>query len=174
MVVVTISGPSGSGKSTIAKALADRLGVSYYSIGNYFREKAREAGMDVKEFTAQVDEEFHHQADKHVDELSRKGDVVLEGRLVSRMASHADYRVYLTAPMEVLAKRIANREGMDLAKAKARIEKREGDHQRIFSEIYDIDISDLSGYDLVLNTEHYGVDGVLELVERAVRLALEI
>ncbi|RLJ04359.1 MAG: cytidylate kinase [Candidatus Aenigmatarchaeota archaeon] len=174
VVVVTISGPTGSGKSTIAKLLAKKLGVDYYSIGDFFRQKAKEAGMDVKEFTEKAPKEFHLEADSHVDELSKKGNIVIEGRLVGYMASHADYRIYLTAPLEVRAKRIAGRNNISLQEARKRVVEREKEHKRIFKEVYGLDLERLDIYDLVLNTEFYDIGEVLMLVEKLVRVALKI
>jgi CMP/dCMP kinase len=174
MVVITISGPSGSGKSTIAQMLAKRLNVKYYSIGQFFREKAEEAGMDIKAFTKRAPKEFHLEADDHVDKLSKKGNVVLDGRLVGYMASGADFRVYLTAPLDVRAKRIANRNGISEREAKKLITAREGEHLGIFSKIYGLDVEKLDIYDLVLNTEFYDINEVLTLVEKFVRTALKI
>jgi cytidylate kinase len=41
--VIAIDGPSGSGKSTVAKAVADRLGLSYLDTGAMYRAVAFEA-----------------------------------------------------------------------------------------------------------------------------------
>jgi CMP/dCMP kinase len=174
MVVVTISGPTGSGKSTVAKFIARKLGVDYYSIGDYFRQSAREAGMDVKEFTEKASKEFHLQADNHVDELSKKGNIVIEGRLVGYMASGSDYRIYLTAPLKVRAERIATRNEISIREAMKRVKEREDEHSRIFKEVYGLDVEKLEIYDLVLNTEFYDINEVVGHVERLVRSALKI
>ena len=174
MVVVTISGPTGSGKSSVAKMIARKFGVDYYSIGDYFRQSAKEAGMDVKEFTEKASKEFHLQADNHVDELSKKGNIVIEGRLVGYMASGADFKIYLTAPLEVRAARIAKRNEISLKEAKNRVTVREEEHSRIFKKVYGLDVEKLDIYDLVMNTEFYDLNEVIMHVERLVRSALKI
>lgn len=174
MVVITVSGPAGSGKSTIAKLLAKKLNIKYYSIGEFFREKAKEAGKDIKEFTKEIPKELHLEADNHVDELSKKGNIILDGRLVGYMASNANFRIYLTAPLETRAKRLAGRNQISANEAKKRIQEREAEHERIFSNIYNLDVEKLDIYDLVLNTEFYDIGEVLMLVEKFIRTALKI
>jgi cytidylate kinase len=174
MGVITISGPTGSGKATVAKLLAKKLNRKYYSIGDFFRGKAREAGMDIKEFTEKASKEFHLEADNHVDELSKKGKIVIEGRLVGYMASGAGFRIYLTAPLEVRAGRVAKRKGISVREAQKLVQVREEEHSRIFKDVYGLDVEKLDIYDLVLNTGFYDINEVLMLVEKFVRTALKI
>lgn len=49
MTVVAIDGPAGAGKSTVARAVADRLGFTYFDTGAMYRAvalAARERGVD--------------------------------------------------------------------------------------------------------------------------------
>ncbi len=43
LIVIAIDGPAGSGKSTVARAVADRLGLSYLDTGAMYRAVAFEA-----------------------------------------------------------------------------------------------------------------------------------
>ena len=55
--IISVSGLHGTGKSTIAKLIADRLGILYYSTGQMFRDLAKEKNMTLEEYTNYVE---HH------------------------------------------------------------------------------------------------------------------
>ncbi|MBR9689839.1 MAG: AAA family ATPase [Candidatus Altiarchaeota archaeon] len=174
MVVITISGPAGSGKSTAGKSLSEKLGISYYSVGDFFRMKAEEAGMDVKEFMKTAPNELHNEADKFIDTRSKQGNVVIESRLSGHMASAANFRIFLTAPLDIRAKRVAGRKDLEFKEAKKRVEERDNQDRENYLRVYDIDVNELGIYDLVLNTEKLNKAEVLSILEKIVRIALKI
>ena len=171
MVVVVISGPPGSGKSTVARILSERLGMHVISAGSIFRALADEMGMDVVEFNEYVKE--NPSVDKEIDmrtlKASLEGDVIIEGHLTAWMAPNADLKVYLTAPRRVRAKRIAQRDGVPEEVALTDIVKRERIHWERFKSLYGIDISDLSIFDLVVNTATFGAEEIVNLIISALR-----
>ncbi|MBR9681018.1 MAG: AAA family ATPase [Candidatus Altiarchaeota archaeon] len=173
MVVVTISGPSGSGKSTVTKILAEKLKLPIHSAGRFFREKAKEKNMDIKDFMKVAPNDLHREADESIDFESKKGNVVIEGRLSGVMASVADLRIYVTASLEVRAKRIMDR-GLSFEDAKVRIGDRDITDRSNYLKIYDIDTDNLKVYDLVINAEHFSAENVAEIIELALKLSSKL
>lgn len=172
-MLITISGPAGSGKSTAAAALADSLGYEHVSGGDIFRELADERGLSALELNKQAEED--DSIDRELDQRLRqvaaeRDDLVLESRLAGWMAGeHADFRVWLDAPLSVRAERIATREGKSTDLARKETEERAGSEARRYQAYYDIDIDDLSIYDLVLNTARLEPAGVVEAIATVVR-----
>jgi cytidylate kinase len=80
------------------------------------------------------------------------------------MAPYADVRVYLTAPLEVRAKRISERDSIPFEEAKLNIIRREKAHWERFKALYGIDITDLSIFDLVVNTAMFGADEIANFI----------
>ncbi|MFC6730759.1 cytidylate kinase family protein, partial [Natronoarchaeum mannanilyticum] len=76
--------------------------------------------------------------------------------------------VWLDAPIEVLARRIADREDKPVAQALDETKERAASERQRYLEYYDIDIEDLSIYDLTVNTARWGEDAVPSLVVDAV------
>ena len=66
-MLLTISGEIGSGKSTIARLASTKLGYSYVSGGDIFRDLAKEKGMTVDEFGALAEKEEN--IDRDLDRL---------------------------------------------------------------------------------------------------------
>lgn len=171
-MLLTISGPPGSGKSTVAGAVADAFGYEHVSGGDIFRSLAEERGLSLAAFNALAEEDdaIDRALDRRLRETAReRDDVVLESRLSGWMAGeYADLKVWLDAPLDVRAARIAEREGKPVADARAETETRETSERTRYREYYDIDFADRSIYDLAVNTARWDSDAVTRLVVEAV------
>ena len=172
-MLVTISGPAGSGKSTAAAALAEALGYDHVSGGDIFRDLADERGLTPLELNRQAeeDEAIDRDLDRRLRETAATGDdLVLESRLAGWMAGeHADFRVWLDAPLSIRARRIAEREDKPIDLAREETQARAASEAKRYREYYGIDIEELSIYDLVLNTARLDPDGVVEAVATILR-----
>ncbi len=171
-MLITVSGPAGVGKSTLAEGLADALGYDHVSGGDIFRSLADERGVDVVEFNrlAEEDGQIDRDLDRRLRDTAReRDDLVLESRLAGWMAGdHADLKLWLDAPLDVRAARIADREDKPVDEAKRETRTRAESEAMRYEEYYGIDIDDRSIYDVTVNTARWSVDGVLELVLGAV------
>jgi len=171
-MLITVSGPAGSGKSTFAAALANALEVDHVSGGDIFREMADERDMSLVAFNelAEEDDQVDRDLDRRLREIaSENDDLVLESRLAGWMAGgHADLRIWLDAPMDVRAERIADREDKSVETAREETTARAESEAKRYAEYYGIDIEELSIYDLVLNTSRWSPAAELEIVLAAV------
>jgi cytidylate kinase len=167
-MLVTISGPAGSGKSTAAAALAEALGYDHVSGGDIFRDLAAERGLTPLELNrrAEEDEAIDRDLDRRLRETAAaRDDLVLESRLAGWMAGeHADFRVWLDAPLEIRARRIAEREDKPIDLAREETQARAASEAKRYREYYGIDIEELSIYDLVLNTARLDPEGVVSAI----------
>jgi len=172
-MLITISGPAGSGKSTAAAGLAEALGYEHVSGGDVFRALADDRGMTPLELNraAEEDDTIDRDLDRRLRETAREREaLVLESRLAGWMAGeHADFRMWLNAPLAVRAQRIAEREDKSVDRAHEETRARAESEAGRYREYYAIDIADLSIYDLVLNTARLDPDGVVD----ALRVVVE-
>lgn len=169
---ITVSGPPGSGTTTLAKALAEGFDLDHVSSGDVFRSMAEERGVSLQEFNriAEQDPEIDREIDLRQKKIGEEqDDVVLEGRLSGWMVENADLKVWLAASLRTRAERVAERETQSVEDARHEIKEREESEAKRYEEIHDIDIKDLSIYDLVVNTEKWSADGVVAVVENAVQ-----
>ncbi|WP_396613310.1 (d)CMP kinase [Haloferax sp. S1W] len=159
-MLLTVSGPPGSGKSTTAAALAEAFDLEHISGGDIFRELAAERDMSAVEFNklAEEDDQIDRDLDRRLRDIAlERDDVLLESRLAGWLAGDAaDLRFWLDAPVDVRAERIADREDKDAGTAREETVTREKSEALRYEEYYDIDITDLSIYDVALNTARWG------------------
>jgi len=171
-MLLTVSGPPGSGKSTNAAALAAAFDLDHVSGGDIFRELAAERGLSPVEFNelAEEDDQIDRDLDARLREIAvEDDDVVLESRLAGWLAGdHADVKIWLDAPLAVRAERIADREDKSVAVAREETERREQSERKRYQEYYNIDIADLSIYDITYNTARWGPEAVQRMLTTAV------
>ncbi|MDD5473231.1 MAG: AAA family ATPase [Candidatus Methanoperedens sp.] len=169
-MIITISGPPGSGKSTLSKLLSAKLGMELVSMGDVFRKLAQDRCMSLEEFglLAQRDEKIDRKLDEEQKKMAKEKDnVILEGRL-SGFLVDADLKVWLKAPLKIRAERIAKRENKPISNAMAEASKREECERERYLKYYNIDIHDLSVYDLVIDSSKLKPEEISELVVKAV------
>lgn len=169
-LVITVAGPHGSGRSTQATRLAETFGLRYVSTGTLFRERAAQLGVSLEEMTriAAGDDSFDRFLDDRAKEETRRGGVVLDATLSGWVAVDPDLRIYLTAPLGVRVRRIAEREGRSAEEVERETRLREEAELERFRRYYEYDVDDLSIYDLVLNTELFDADGVAHILKNVV------
>ncbi|MCZ7398593.1 MAG: AAA family ATPase [Candidatus Methanoperedens sp.] len=169
-MIITISGPPGSGKSTLSRILSARLGMELVSMGDIFRKCAEDRCMCLEEFGLLA--KRNGDIDREIDEMQKKiamerDNIILEGRL-SGFLVDANLKVWLKAPIEIRAERIALRECKPVEKAMAETTEREQCERERYLNYYDIDINDLSVYDLVIDSSKWSPEEISEIAIKAV------
>ena len=170
-VIITMSGPHGTGKSTYAKALAEALGLRYVSAGELFRDLAKQNSLSLEAFShrAADDPSIDRMLDERTKAEAEKGGVVIDAQLGAWMVKDlADVKILLTAPDEVRFKRIAERDGSDMAHAMRETENRESIQKQRYKKYYGIDVTDLSIYDLKIDTSEYPIEAAKRIIVESV------
>ncbi len=170
---IAISGLHGTGKSSVADRVAQHFDLRRVSAGMIFRRLAKEQGYTLEEFSriAQNNEAIDRELDARLRTEAETGNVVIDGQLSAWMAGDAaDFKILLTAPLEVRVRRIADRDNVDYEAALHETRIRENSERERYQRYYNIDITDLSIYDLVLNTDHFDLDGVVQIVITALEI----
>jgi cytidylate kinase len=167
--IVAISGKSGCGNTTVCSLLAERLGV--HLINYTFRAMALDKGIGFEELLKLANEDPGYSYDRALDAkqvaLARAGDCVIGSRLAMWLLPDATLRLYLAGSLEVRAARIHDREGDNLAAKLAFTKERDASDHRRYLTIYGIDNDDLSAADLVINTEQWKPEAIVEIVVTA-------
>jgi cytidylate kinase len=171
---ITVSGLPGSGTTTISKLLAEYYELELISSGEIFRRLAKERGMTLAEFgsLAEKDPSIDLAIDKNQRAIIRCQDnLVLESRLAGHMASGVPnvLKIWVKAPLPVRVKRIQKREkSASFDEEFKKTVLREKSEALRYMNYYNIDIGDLSIYDIVIDSERWNQYQTLDILRVAI------
>lgn len=171
-MLLSMSGLPGSGTTTVSKLLAGHYGVDLVNAGDVFRGLAKEHGMTLAEFgkLAESDASIDVMIDERQKEIaSTRDDIILEGRLAGHMIENA-LKVWIKAPIDVRVKRISGRENTFFDVMLDETIKREASETVRYKEIYQIDIDDLSIYDLVIDSGKWDQFQIVKILIAAIEI----
>ncbi len=176
-VVICISGMTGCGKSTVAKKLAAKYGLDYFSGGDALKLLAQEGGYtsDVTgwwetaeglKFLEQRmgDPAFDRRIDEKLLELAKQGNVVLDSWTMPWLLKDG-FKIWLEASPKVRAKRVVTRDDISLEEALKALTKKDERTRQIYKNLYGFDLGhDLSPFHLVLATDELEPEEVFRAV----------
>ncbi|MFZ2498635.1 (d)CMP kinase [Methanosarcina sp.] len=171
---ITVSGLPGSGTSTISRLLAEYYELELISSGEVFRRIAKEKGMSLSEFgtMAEKDPSIDLAIDKNQRDIIRSQDnLILESRLAGHMASGVPnvLKIWIKAPLAVRVKRIQKREkALSFDEEYKKTVLREKSEALRYINYYNIDIGDLSIYDIVVDSEKWNQYQILDVLRVAI------
>ncbi len=159
MLRLTVSGLPGSGTSTLVALLEETLGIDSMNGGDVFRDEAARRGLSVQEFSAVCRAE--PEVDRQLDELLKRcmtdqdGPGIVESRLAGWWALRLEldvHRVWIEVDEVERMRRIVDREGGAFAERTRENRSRAVSDRRRYLELYDIDISDLTPYSIIIDS----------------------
>jgi cytidylate kinase len=182
--VVTVSRNYGAQGKVLAQLLADRLGVRCCD-REILQGVASRANVDV-ELVKTLDEHvkrikgnwwhgffkgqtfsreqyFHHLV-KVVLSISQNGGVIVGRGSHLILGPERAFRVRITGTLPRCAERIAARENLSDAAARQRVLDVDRERSEYIRELYDVDIEGAGFYDLILNSDRFDVETMVEIV----------
>ena len=176
-IVVCISGMAGTGKSTLAKKLAKKYGLRYYSGGDALKALAVEEGYNSSvrgwwespqglSFLEKREENFEF--DKAVDdkllEYAQQGRVLLDSWTMPWLLK-TGFKIWLVASVEKRAERIARRDKLSIKEALQMLKEKEARTKAIYKKLYGFTLGeDFEPFNLVLDTDNLNAKEVFQVL----------
>ena len=176
-LVICVSGMAGTGKSTVAKKLAKRYCMRYYSGGDALKELAVEEGYDASKIgfwespvgiaflkQRENDPKFDKTVDQKLLEQAKHGNVLLDSWAMPWLVKEG-FKIWLMASIEKRAERVAKRDNLTVEKALEMLEEKESRTKAIFEKLYGFKLDeDFKPFHLVLDTDNMNADEVYSVV----------
>ncbi|MDY9926258.1 (d)CMP kinase [Methanosarcina sp.] len=171
---ITVSGLPGSGTTTLSRLLAEYYELELISSGEIFRKMAKERGMSLAEFGALA--ERNPSIDLDIDKnqksiIHTQDNIILESRLAGHMAQGVPnvLKIWIKAPLLTRVKRIQRREkSISFDGELEKTVEREKSEALRYRNYYGIDITDLSIYDIVIDSEKWNQYQTLDILRIAI------
>jgi cytidylate kinase len=178
-IVVCISGMAGTGKSTLAKKLAEKYDLKYYSGGDALKELAAAEGYDSSSngwwespegLSFLEKREQNHEFDKAVDnkllEYAHQGRVLLDSWTMPWLLK-TGFKIWLMASEEKRAERIAERDKISKKEALHVLREKEAKTKAIYKKLYGFTLDeDLNPFNLILDTDNLNAGEVFQTLCR--------
>jgi cytidylate kinase len=189
--VVTVSRGYGSLGKQVAQALADRLGVRCCD-RSILEEVARRADVDlelVKKLDENVrksgaepwkalfsgksfrEERYLQYLVKVIMNISKKGGVIVGRGAHLILGPDRAFRIRIIGSLDKCAARIAEREQLDLEAARHRTRTVDRRREEYLHKLYGVDLADCSVFDLVINSDRFGLEQMVGLILAAMQHA---
>lgn len=166
--IITLTGKPGSGKSSTADRVAEMLGYTRYSSGEYVRKLIRKRKMTLEGFNTWA--EAHPEIDNEIDEELRshrnERDIVIDSRLAFYWIPES-FKVYLDLDNDVAIARIFKDANFNTLRSESgegsnamsdvadQVESRMRSERLRFKKLYGVNPYSIEHFDLVIDTARH-------------------
>ena len=166
---------AGCGKSTVAKKIAEKYKLHYFSGGDALKALVLEAsnistnkgwweskeGMKFLKKRTQ-DSSFDRKVDDKLLECAKQGNVVLDSWTMPWLLK-TGFKIWLEASPEERARRIAKRDRISIKEALMALRKKDAKTKIIYKGLYGFDLGeDFSPFDLILDVNQLTSEEVFQ------------
>jgi cytidylate kinase len=180
-IVICISGLAGTGKSTLAKKLAKKYALQYYSGGDALKALASEQGDDTSKLgwwespeglkfleRREHEPKFDQEVDEKLLEYAERGNVLLDSWTMPWLLK-TGFKIWLLASLEKRVERIAKRDKLTPKEASRILKEKETRTKTIYRKLYGFTLGeDFKPFHLVLDTDNLGAEEVFQVLCRVV------
>ena len=175
---IAISGKSGCGATTATKLVSDALGIPAYNFT--FRDLAKERGttLDSLQRQALSNSAIDYEVDRRQAKFALEENRFVIGtrlaiwlddnRVISKLGLREtpalDYKFWLSTPLQERAKRVAQRESMTYSAALSNTEKRDEENAQRYSRLYGINVDDVPGCTVEIDTTRHNAEQVAGVI----------
>jgi cytidylate kinase len=177
--VVCICGLAGSGKSTVARRIASKYGLKYYSGGDALKALAIEEGYaplgrgwwENQEGMCFLErrsrnQRFDEEVDRKFLEIARQGNVVLDSWTMPWLLKKG-FKIWLEANPEKRAKRIAKRDGTSVEEALVALTSKEERTKAIYKNLYGFVLGeDFAPFHFILDANNLKAEEVFQVLSK--------
>jgi cytidylate kinase len=176
-VIICVGGMAGSGKSALAKKIAEKYKLKYYSGGAALMGLAVEEGYRHVErgwwessegmrFLERrgTDPRFDQAVDQKLLQMARKGNVVLDSWTMPWLLKKG-FKIWLEASAQKRAERIAERDRISFEEALEAMKRKERQTKVIYKKMYGFSLGDdYAPFNLILDAEILNEEEVFRTV----------
>ncbi len=164
-MILTLTGLPGTDTRNLCKRLALQLGVKYLPREKIIEKIALEEKKTKKETEdIAMSEEFVEKLKGFVFKEAKQDHVIIDWGLAAWVLSEADLRVFVLSKKKERAKKLTKVKKVPFIEAKKEIEEQEEEQRSEFLHLLGVNTHDLKSFDLVVNADKVGMDGVAAVI----------
>lgn len=175
-IIICLAGLTACGKSTVAKRLAEKYGLEYFSGGIALKELAIQIGYKANEgwwVTNEGKRFLEHRLrdfsfDKKIDDQllqkAQHGNVILDSWTMPWL-SKTGFKIWLESSPEIRAQRLVKRDNVPILEAEKTIKEKDEKTKQIYERLYGFKLGeDFLPFDLILDTDQLNLNEVFDIL----------
>lgn len=162
---IVISGPVASGSTTAAKLLSEKLGISYKSAGDFFREYMQKHNIPLPQ-KEKIPDDVEKKIDDELTQLAESHSIIIDGLYTGYFAraNPKVLKVLLTCDEEERIRRALERTHTHKETAED-VKRRDLAHDAKFRKLYaDENFLDPKFFDLAIDTTDTSPNDVVDKI----------
>lgn len=192
--IITINRMYGSGGRVIGKELAQKLGYAFYDkelielagkekqipftdLAKVDEKKPRQwrfsGDHDVQItpdfYTAPMNDILYETQKEIILSLAEKGSCVIVGRCANQILKGRCISIYIHAPFDLRVRNVQARTGREEKSARKMVKRMDKERRAYYEFFTDAKWTDLSQYDLCIDSSRFTEDQILEILTEAAR-----
>ncbi len=176
-IVICISGMTASGKSTVARRLAEKYNLKYYSGGTILKELAISEGYfpsgsdwweteEGRRFLKKrmKDSKYDLKVDQLLLEKAKSGGVLLDSWTMPWLCDRG-LKIWIEASIEERARRLSKRDKITFEEALERLREKDEATKRIYKRLYGFSLGeDFTPFHIVLDNTKLSSDETFKVL----------
>ncbi len=168
MLRICISGLTDSGKTTIGEMLAKDLKIMHvtkYITDTYksFKQNEHKHDGDGK-ILQTANKEIAKEFDDHVVHLAAHNDCVVTTWIGSWLVKDPTIRIWLHSSFDERVRRCSVERKLSIDEAREYVNKKDRLNEKVFMDLYKIDITDHSDFDARINTDNFTKEEIVSII----------
>ena len=171
-MILTITGPPGTDTRNLCKGLALQLGIKYLPKEKIIERISLAEKREKEEIEANtMNEEFVEKLRQLVLKEAKQDHLILDWGLSTWALNEADLKVFVNSKKKIRAKEMTRTKRIPFVEAKRHIEEKEEEERTKMLHLLGVNVNDLKSFDLVVNSDKLGTDGITGVIIKYLRNA---
>jgi len=161
-MILTVTGLPGTDTKNLCKSLALQLGVKYLSKEKIIEKIARGKKEEIE--ANALSEEFVKKLKELVAKEGKQDHIILDWSVAAWVLNEAELKVFVLSKKKLRALELTRTKKLPFIEAKQEIEELEEEQRRDFLHLLGVNVHDLKGFDLVINSDKLDQESVLQVI----------
>jgi len=161
-MILTVTGLPGTNTKNLCKSLSLQMGVKYLSKEKIIKKIAPGKKEEIE--ANALSEEFVKKLKELVTKEGKRDHIILDWSVAAWVLNEAELKVFVLSKKKLRAMELTRTKKVPFIEAKQEIEELEEEQRRDFLHLLGVNVHDLKGFDLVINSDKLNQESISQVI----------